>query len=791
MFASHLNLLAARPDLQAELDVIASDELRAVLEPAEKAERLPASELKRLHDYLVSELDDKGMLSLDQLKSTHLRQDLTMWEYEAAQVKVRRIRSQARSLVRLLQTSCNLEPNQDAAPVAPAPDQEPNQGSDLVTFSPSLVGRTGTNRHGERVRAIGSALDPSRVTVLPVPHIAGVSETFTPQVRHVVWDETSADQDQDDKRAAARAMRDAAASAQFPVGSRVQTVVRSIGGRSETITGEVKGYKRGELAVQTSCHGRIMVAPADALLLPALVSGHPGDVGHPMNTREAARALRKSEPWGVADLLRHILEAGPASANLLADLCTYGTDVEHGPTLRGMERAGLVEHYALEDHPSEARMWRLITPASEGPLSSGFGVTDGHQSTTTCRVSDFHKDQRIMAHVSLEHPPVVGTVWCVQGDAGIGWLLVRIDGRPTIDAYGTGEYVHIPADRCEPIGQDIITRAEDISRETGAEASDALARALYEQRHNLLPAEAEAWRGEARRRGEEAARASATWCADGNSDPEAIARLLRMLGDGDPEAEAYMPARPNLSGEFADDPTPLSLARDITGQDDPSADLLDAIADAYEEGVSEVFETACEEELRKHLPEPEEGSEVDDSAMSCPTCGEADPNLCECPSDEAEEVSATCAGTCGRSVAMHPDSDAAHASAVVCDDCQSDRAVDGLPASGTVRVLRMRGTIDDDGSGGSEWFPSEVDDDGKPVPYDDTTTQVENTAEAARLVLDAGCSEVDSAPSFYDPDGSRVVNYRTGEREEVSAHLDGFTPDQLEDIATRVAEGRR
>lgn len=102
---------------------------------------------------------------------------------------------------------------------------------------------------------------------------------------------------------------------------------------------------------------------------------------------------------------------------------------------------------------------------------------------------------------------------------------------------------------------------------------------------------------EAWARGEDDARAAASWIADGNTKTEAIHQLLTMMEDGDPAVDDYLPRRPNLSGEFADDLTPLSLAREITGQDDPDPDTIDMIADAYEEAVSETFEGACQEEL--------------------------------------------------------------------------------------------------------------------------------------------------------------------------------------------------
>lgn len=107
-------------------------------------------------------------------------------------------------------------------------------------------------------------------------------------------------------------------------------------------------------------------------------------------------------------------------------------------------------------------------------------------------------------------------------------------------------------------------------------------------------------------RGIEAAEAQATWVAD-DSVPDLIRHILAMMEAGDPEVDRYLPARPDLSGTWADDPTPQSLARDVLGNqafliEQSNGDMLvDAIADAFEAGVSETFEAACERELRSHL----------------------------------------------------------------------------------------------------------------------------------------------------------------------------------------------
>ena len=102
------------------------------------------------------------------------------------------------------------------------------------------------------------------------------------------------------------------------------------------------------------------------------------------------------------------------------------------------------------------------------------------------------------------------------------------------------------------------------------------------------------WAREALQLGQDAGIAAASWCFDGNSDPAERGRVLAMLRDGDPMAFDYLPSMPNLSGGWADDPTPLSLARDITGDDDPSPELIDTLADTWESGVALTFESECE-----------------------------------------------------------------------------------------------------------------------------------------------------------------------------------------------------
>lgn len=103
-------------------------------------------------------------------------------------------------------------------------------------------------------------------------------------------------------------------------------------------------------------------------------------------------------------------------------------------------------------------------------------------------------------------------------------------------------------------------------------------------------------RREAYELGADTARAIATRV---EADKLGAEKLLQMLEDGDPAAWDYLPPIPNLSGEWADDPTPLSLAQEITGDDNPTIDEIDSIAEAWEDGVGDMYEDAIVEELER------------------------------------------------------------------------------------------------------------------------------------------------------------------------------------------------
>jgi hypothetical protein len=101
--------------------------------------------------------------------------------------------------------------------------------------------------------------------------------------------------------------------------------------------------------------------------------------------------------------------------------------------------------------------------------------------------------------------------------------------------------------------------------------------------------------------GVDAAKAAASWVIDGNTDAEHYRHVLSLMDNGDPRADDYLPATPNLSGEWAGDPTPHSLYEDVTGRsssDRVFGAIIDAICDAWERGVEDTFQPECERLLR-------------------------------------------------------------------------------------------------------------------------------------------------------------------------------------------------
>lgn len=115
---------------------------------------------------------------------------------------------------------------------------------------------------------------------------------------------------------------------------------------------------------------------------------------------------------------------------------------------------------------------------------------------------------------------------------------------------------------------------------------------------------------QARERGEDAARSAATWTLHAGATPEDAAALLALLDAGDPAASALLPERPSLTGELGDN-TPATLFEGIIGRppvldslsvESEDGALIDALASAYEEGVTDAFGPACEAQLAKIAP---------------------------------------------------------------------------------------------------------------------------------------------------------------------------------------------
>lgn len=88
---------------------------------------------------------------------------------------------------------------------------------------------------------------------------------------------------------------------------------------------------------------------------------------------------------------------------------------------------------------------------------------------------------------------------------------------------------------------------------------------------------------EAKSLGFDAGNAAATWC---EIDERNAQRILTGWNDGGPEILDHFQL-PDLSGEWADSPTPRSLAEDIGIEEDD--ERLDDACSAWEEAVSEAF----------------------------------------------------------------------------------------------------------------------------------------------------------------------------------------------------------
>lgn len=105
------------------------------------------------------------------------------------------------------------------------------------------------------------------------------------------------------------------------------------------------------------------------------------------------------------------------------------------------------------------------------------------------------------------------------------------------------------------------------------------------------------WMEQAYELGRTAAQNSATWVLDGNSPAGLADEWLARIAEGEDVSDVVGRDRPTLSGEWAGDPTPYSLACDIAGQ--ATSEEQDELAEAWEAGVGEAWEVAVCAELRK------------------------------------------------------------------------------------------------------------------------------------------------------------------------------------------------
>ena len=106
----------------------------------------------------------------------------------------------------------------------------------------------------------------------------------------------------------------------------------------------------------------------------------------------------------------------------------------------------------------------------------------------------------------------------------------------------------------------------------------------------------------ARRDGREAGENAASWCFDGNTTQETYKRFLQGCIDGDAAVlDQFNP--PNLSGEWADSPTPRTLAEDydLDENNDPDGWRLDEACTVWEEAANAAFWAELERVARFYV----------------------------------------------------------------------------------------------------------------------------------------------------------------------------------------------
>ncbi len=134
---------------------------------------------------------------------------------------------------------------------------------------------------------------------------------------------------------------------------------------------------------------------------------------------------------------------------------------------------------------------------------------------------------------------------------------------------------------------------------------------MTENKYDREAAERQAaWIAEARKLGTEAGENAAAWWEGSNPPgPKQAQRVLDAIADGDPEIMDVLP-RPDLSGEWADEPTPRSLFEDVTGADahaeaswnwDAYHATVDELCSAWEDGAADAVQRAVERQCRAAL----------------------------------------------------------------------------------------------------------------------------------------------------------------------------------------------
>ena len=105
--------------------------------------------------------------------------------------------------------------------------------------------------------------------------------------------------------------------------------------------------------------------------------------------------------------------------------------------------------------------------------------------------------------------------------------------------------------------------------------------------------------------GADAGRAAASWVFDGNTSDATYREVLRGLEDIDPMILDQFNV-PNLSGEYADDPTPASLAEDLDLDPEADEDLLEEACQVWEDLASAAFWEEVERVARLHTETEED-----------------------------------------------------------------------------------------------------------------------------------------------------------------------------------------